>query len=133
MTSLKPSLLTWLVLAVVMFANGTVRVLVLQPRLGESLARQVATLSGIALVLLVTFFFVRRLERPSPGDLVKVGGLWLVLTLLFEFGMGWVSGASLETMLADYDLRQGRLWPLALLVIFAAPWLWGAVLGSRKR
>jgi len=132
-TFFRPALLTWLVLAVVMFANGAVRVLVLQPRLGEALARQAATLSGIALVLLVTFFFVRRLDRPSWGDLVKVGGLWLVLTLLFEFGMGWVSGASLEAMLADYDLRQGRLWPFALLVIFAAPCLWGAVLGSGKR
>jgi hypothetical protein len=132
-TFLRPAVLTWLLLAVVMFANGAVRVLVLQPRLGEALARQVATVSGIGLVLLVTFFFVRHLDRPSPGDLVQVGGLWLVLTLLFEFGMGWVSGASLETMLADYDLRQGRLWPLALFVIFAAPWLWGAALGSGKR
>jgi len=132
-TLLRPALLAWLALAVAMFANGTVRVLVLQPRLGEALARQAATLSGIAIVLLGAFLFVRRLDRPSPCDLVKVGAVWLVLTLLFEFGMGWVSGASLETMLADYDVRQGRLWPLALLVIFTAPWMWGAVLGSGNR
>jgi len=130
---LRQSLAMWLVLAVAMFANGTVRVLVLQPRLGEGLARQVATLSGIAIVLALTLPFVRRLARPGAGDLLKVGVLWLVLTLLFEFGMGWISGASWETMLADYDVSRGRLWPLALLVILLAPWFWGAVLGSRER
>jgi len=133
LTLLRPALLAWLLLAVVMFANGTVRVLVLQPRLGEALARQVATLSGIALVLLVTVLLVRRLDHPSPGDLLQVGALWLVLTVLFELGMGWLSGASLETMLADYDLRRGRLWPVALLVIFLAPWLWGAILRGARR
>jgi hypothetical protein len=129
---LRPSLATWVVLAVVMFANGTFRVLVLQPRLGEGLARQVATLSGIAIVLAVAFLFVRRLSDPGPGDLLKVGLLWLVLTLAFEFGMGLVSGASWETMLADYDLTRGRLWPLALVAILVAPWLWGTVEGRGR-
>jgi uncharacterized membrane protein YgdD (TMEM256/DUF423 family) len=131
MRFLRPSLLMWLTLAVVMFGNGAFRVLVLQPRLGESLARQLATVSGIVIVVALTLLFVRRLAHPRSRDLLKVGLLWLVLTLLFEFGMGAVSGASWETMLADYDLGRGRLWPLALLTILVAPWLWGALLRRR--
>jgi hypothetical protein len=127
-----PSLLMWWILAVAMFTNGAVRVLVLQPRLGESLARQVATVSGIVIVLALTLPFVRRLAHPRSRDLVKVGLLWLALTVLFEFGMGLVSGASWEAMLADYDLRRGRLWPLALLAILVAPSLWGAILRRRR-
>ena len=127
-----PSLLMWWILAVAMFTNGAVRVLVLQPRLGESLARQVATVSGIVIVLALTLPFVRRLDHPRSRDLLKVGLLWLVLTVLFEFGMGLVSGASWEAMLADYDLRRGRLWPLALLAILVAPSLWGAILRRRR-
>lgn len=133
MILLRQSLLAWLILAVVMFANGTFRVLVLQPRLGEGLARQVATLTGIAIVVTLTLLFVRRLPRPTSGDLLRVGLLWLALTLLFEFGMGWVSGASWETMVADYDLSRGRLWPLVLLAVLVAPGLWGVLLRSGKR
>ena len=115
----------WLILLVVMFTNGTVRVTVIQPRLGEDTARQVATVVGIALVLALSLVFVRRLDSPSSPELLQVGALWLVLTVVFEFGMGLVSGRSWEAMLADYDLRRGRLWPVALAVILLAPWLWG--------
>ena len=45
----------WLLLFVVMFANGAVRVAVLQPWLGEERARQAASLVGIALVLASVF------------------------------------------------------------------------------
>ena len=50
-----------------------------------------------------------------------------VLTLVFEFGMGTLSGASWETMLADYDILHGRLWPLIPVSALIAPWFWGAV------
>lgn len=53
-----------------------------------------------------------------------VGALWLALTVAFEFAFGRnVSGASLESLLADYDLRRGRLWSLVLLTVLFAPWL----------
>jgi hypothetical protein len=126
-----PSLLMWWILAVAMFTNGACRVLVLQPRLGEGFARQLATVSGIVIVLALSLPFVRRLAHPRSRDLLEVGLLWLVLTVLFEFGMGLVSGASWEAMLADYDLRRGRLWPLALVAILVAPSLWGAILRRR--
>jgi len=133
-TLLRPALLAWLVLAVVMFANGAFRVLVLQPRLGESLARQVATISGILIVLALTYpLLVWGRPAATGRDLLGVGLLWLVLTLVFEFGMGWISGASLDAILADYDLRRGRLWPVALVAILLAPWLWGTALRSGKR
>jgi hypothetical protein len=114
----------WLVLLVAMFVNGTVRVLVLQPHLGEHLARQVAVLTGIAIILGLTRPFVRSLGRPSSRILAGVGLLWLALTVAFEFSFGrYVLGTSWEVLLADYDLLRGRLWPLALLVTATAPWL----------
>jgi hypothetical protein len=129
---LPKALVTWAVLAVVMFANGTLRALVLQPHLGEQLARQVATGSGVIIVFAAAFLLVRGLEAPSGPELLKVGALWLVLTLSFEFGMGLVAGTSWDEMLADYDVRSGRLWPLIPLSALVAPWIWGA-LGVRRR
>jgi hypothetical protein len=126
MNLLLRAALTWLALAAVMFANGAVRALVWQPRLGEHLARQIATGLGIVIVFGFAFLFVRRLEDPTAGDLIGVGGLWLVLTLAFEFGLGFVTGMSWESMLADYDILEGRLWPLIPAASFVAPWFWGA-------
>ena len=126
--------LTWLLLAVVMFTNGALRALVLQPRLGEHLARQVATGSGVLIVFGFALLFVRRLETPRASDLLEVGVLWLVLTLAFEFGLGLATGKSWAAMLADYDILEGRLWPLIPAAALVAPWLWGAVgVGRRER
>jgi hypothetical protein len=129
MSLILRALLTWLILAVVMFMNGALRALVFQPRLGEALARQVATGMGVLIVFGFAWLLVRRLEDPTPGDLLRVGALWLVLTLVFEFGLGYVTGMSWDAMLADYNVLQGRLWPLIPLSALVAPWLWGAVGG----
>jgi hypothetical protein len=122
----------WLLLLVAMFANGMLRVFVLQPRLGEHAARQWAVLLGIVIIFGLTLPFVRCLLRPTSAELVRVGLLWLVLTLAFEFLFGhYVAGASFDTLLADYDLLRGRLWPLVLLSTAAAPWVWGKALKGR--
>lgn len=122
------SLVMWLALLVAMMANGFFRGLVLQPRLGEHVARQVASLLGVLIVLALTAPFVRRLGNPGSAELLGVGLLWLLLTVVFEFLLGrYVSGATWETQLADYNLLRGRLWPLVLLATFLAPWLWGLV------
>lgn len=122
------SLVMWLALLVAMMANGFFRGLVLQPRLGEDAARQLASLLGMFIVFALTGPFVRRLGNPRSAELLGVGLLWLLLTIAFEFLMGhYVSGATLETQLADYNLLRGRLWPLVLLTTLLAPWLWGLV------
>jgi hypothetical protein len=122
------AVLAWVALAIVMFTNGAVRAVLLQPRLGEHLARQVATGTGVLIVFAFAYAFVHRVVGPaSPADLLKVGVLWLTLTLAFEFGMGLVSGATWGEMLADYDVFAGRLWPLIPASALVAPWLWGAL------
>lgn len=122
------ALLMWLALLVAMMGNGAFRVLVLQPRLGEDLARQLACLTGIAIILALTAPFVRRLGNPASVQLLGVGFLWLLLTVAIELGFGrYVAGQSWEALLADYDVLRGRLWPFVLLATFLAPWLWGVV------
>jgi hypothetical protein len=124
---LKASIM-WLVLLVAMMGNGLFRGLVLEPRLGEDVARQVASLLGVCILFALTGPFVMRLGSPGSGHLLGVGLLWLVLTVAFELLLGhYVTRASWETQLADYNLLGGRLWPLVLLTTLVAPWLWGFV------
>ncbi len=128
------SLLTWLVLLAAMMVNGTFRVLVLQPRLGEDLARQVACIPGIVIILALTALFLPRLGDIGTRGLLEVGAVWLVLTVAFEFLFGhFVGGAPWESLLADYDLRQGRLWPLVLIIVLIAPWLMSLRQGRGRR
>ena len=123
----------WIILFVVMFTNGAVRVLVLQPRLGEDLARQVASLSGVVLVLMASALLVRASPQARLGQLAWVGVGWLGATLAFEFLFGhFVSGQPWSSLLADYNILKGRLWSLIVISICVGPWLCG-LLGGRKR
>lgn len=127
MTIATKAVLGWLLLFAVMFANGAIRVLTLQPPLGEDRARQVASLSGVALVLIVSWLFVRRTPEARSSQLLWVGVAWLASTVAFEFGFGhFVSGQSWSALLADYNIMRGRLWSLILVSVCLSPWFWGA-------
>ena len=115
----------WLILLVLMFGNGALRVLVLQPRMGEEVARRVASLLGVVIVMAFARAFVARAGGATSGELLRVGLVWTALTLGFEFVFGhYVSGQSWAALLADYDVRRGRLWPLVLVATAIGPWLW---------
>jgi hypothetical protein len=133
MTIPAKAALGWLLLFVVMFANGTIRVVALQPQLGEERARQVASLSGVVLVLIVSRLFVLHTQEARSSQLLWVGVAWLAGTMAFEFVFGhFVAGLSWSTLLADYDITRGRLWSLILVSVCLGPWFWGAVSGKRR-
>ena len=133
MSGLRAAVVGWLVLLAAMLANGFVRVLVLEPRLGEVLARQVATAFGVAIVVAVAGTFVRRRPHHGSAALLGIGVFWLLLTLAFEFLFGhYVAGASWQELLADYDVLEGRFWPLVLLAVLLGPWLWGLAAAERS-
>ena len=132
MTMPAKATLAWLLLFVVMFANGAIRVLVLQPQLGEGRARQVASLSGVALVLIVSWLFVRVSPEARSAHFWWVGVAWLIATVAFEFLFGhFVSGLSWHELLADYNILRGRLWSLILISVCLGPWFWGNVSARR--
>jgi len=127
------AVLMWIAMLAAMFANGTLRVLLLQPRLGEEAARQWASLTGVVVIAILSRVFVRLCPEASPRQLLGVGAGWLALTLTFEFLFGhFVSGTSWTDLLADYDLTRGRLWVLVLLTTLLAPWAWGRSRGRRS-
>lgn len=126
--------LGWFSLLALMFANGAARVVVLEPRLGEGRARQVASLAGVALVFLVSGLLVRLTPHATLGQLRGMGLAWLGGTLAFEFLFGhFVSGLSWRALLGDYDILRGRLWPLVALSVCLAPFLCGAVAGRSRQ
>jgi hypothetical protein len=122
----------WFILFAVMFANGAVRVALVQPRLGTDRARQLSSLTGLVLVLLVSGAFVHVSPEASSPQLWWVGLVWLAWTVVFEFLFGhFVNGTSWRALLADYNILRGRLWPIVLVGVWLGPWLFGVVSGRR--
>ena len=122
----RGAVLTWLVLLAAMFAAGAFRVAVVAPRLSAFGTEVVGALLGIAVILALTRPFVRSLERPMPGTLAGIGVLWLGLTVAFEFGFfHYVGGRTWKSLLEQYDMSRGHLWPFVLAAVAAAPFVWG--------
>jgi len=115
-------MLAWLGGPLIGIANGTVRERVYKDRVGELAAHQLSTVSIIALFAAYFEALSRRQPLPSTRDALEVGAGWLALTVAFEFGFGhYVARTSWDELLADYDLRRGRVWLLALSWIALGP------------
>jgi hypothetical protein len=115
-------LLGWCGLLVLALANGTLRALVTQPRLGETVARALATVILLVALTALVWWLHRRRPISTARQAWAIGAAWVVLTLAFEFGWGGlVAGLSWSTMLADYELTAGRIWILVPVWTALAP------------
>lgn len=115
----------WGLIVLVETLQGVLRQLWLVPWLGELPARQLGVVSGALLILLLTWATRRWLRLRTPAQQLQAGVLWLLLMLLFEFGLGTLLGYPPERLLADYDPRAGGYLGLGMLVLLLAPWLVG--------
>jgi hypothetical protein len=112
----------WLGLLLLAVLNGTVRGTVLQRRLGEDTARRVATVVLLAALTAYVHRLQRRHPIPDAEHAWVVGMSWVVMTLGFEFGFGRLVGKlAWSELLADYDVRAGRIWVLVPVWTAVAP------------
>ena len=117
-------LLIWPVMLVIAIGNGALREKTFGKVLPELRAHQISTLVGSIAMGLVIWFVVATWPPSSGGEAIRVGFVWLALTIAFEFFMGLVlQKRALARVLADYNLRAGRVWVLFLLWLAVAPWL----------
>jgi len=117
-------ILMWLCFTPVPFLNGILREKWYKKKIGELKSNIVGAIILSSFFLLYTYlFFKNEIIYFSTGKLFLMGAVWLIMTLIFEFGMGIISGRSLRYMLADYNIFKGRLWPLFLLVVLFSPLL----------
>ncbi|NYT19033.1 MAG: hypothetical protein GKC08_01900 [Methanosarcinales archaeon] len=64
---------------------------------------------------------------------IYVGLMWLRLTVSFEFLFGhFVIGYSWERLLYDYNIFEGRIWLLVLIVTAISPWLVNRILSESQ-
>jgi hypothetical protein len=123
MTQLKWRYVTgWLPLVLIAIVNGTLRQLLFQQSLGEHHAHQLSTAIGIVLFAVYIWWVIRRWNPASLAETITIGVLWVLLTIVFEFGMGrFILNRDWSVLLHDYNILEGRVWVLVLIWVGVAP------------
>ena len=113
--------LVWMGIACLAVLNGTFREAVLLPRMSETAARAISTVMLSVLILIVAALSIDWIT-PAARDVWRVGVFWLALTLAFEFLAGhYLFRVPWHRIAADYNVFQGRIWILVLIVTLFAP------------
>jgi hypothetical protein len=130
------ALYMWLAFLAVAIAGGLIREKFLMPLVGQLEARALSTMLVSAVIFGLICVYVSRLDGATPGSLVRLGIFWTILTILFDYIFShFVLGVSWEFIGVGYNISQGSLWPLELLVILFGPLFAGKIRdywGGRK-
>jgi hypothetical protein len=108
------------------FLLGTVRVLVLEPRLGERWSELAEMPVMLLATVLAARFVVRRFPARRRRSYLVSGGVALLLLVLVEFSVVLgIRGLSIGGYFAERDPVAGGVYALMLLVFAAMPWILG--------
>lgn len=112
----------WLIIIAAETAHGVLRTILLAPRVGDLPARQIGVPVGSLLVCGVAFLFIRWIAAGTNLRLLGVGLLWVVLTVLFEIGLGrLILGLSWGRITEDYNVTRGGFLGFGLLIMGLSP------------
>src|SRR5690242_16575555 len=114
----------WLLVMAVEFVHGILRWIFLRPDVGDFRSGQIGVFTGSVLFLLVMRFCEPWMKLRNATDCLRVGALWVGLTLAFEWGFGhYVIGRSWGSVAAEYNLLRGGLMPVGLTIFGMTPWI----------
>lgn len=116
----------WVVMAVVAIVNGGFREVVLIPRIGDYNGHVLSTALLVAAILIISFLFFNWTSiEYTRIELLLVGLLWTILTVGFEFVVGYVEGTPVAVTLGQYDVTAGQVWIVVPVTLLLAPLLFG--------
>lgn len=113
----------WFGMMVLAIINGGLRDFAYQSQLGDLPAHQVSTV--ILIILFAGYFWLLTSAWPieSATQAWLIGGIWLVMTEVFEFGFGRLMGDSWSKLLHAYDVLAGQVWILIPLWVLIGPYV----------
>lgn len=115
-------LITWLLFLPIPIINGLLRESWYKEIVGPLAAGQIGCVILSVIFLIYAFISLKNETlNLKTKQLYLIGLIWLLLTLVFEFGLGLAGGRSWSYMLADYKFWEGKIWPLVLLTVFFSP------------
>lgn len=111
------ALVVWLAMIAVETIHGIVRRWLLVPVVGERLSNQMGVFIGSVLIIVVVYALYGWLNVFFRQQQFLVGLLWCALTFIFELGLGYGLGYSLDQMLVDYKPGQGGFMLFGMAVM----------------
>lgn len=88
---------------------------------GQCLCNGVKRCIAESFILLISCFLLPRVVKLSRKGCLIIGGLWMILTVVFEVVFSMSAGFSFRDMLVAYNPMTGNLWLLVVLTTFFAP------------
>lgn len=119
-------LIPWVLMAVIAVLNGGFREVVLIPRVGDYTGHLVSTGLLVSGIILVSFIYFRLISTTyAPIELVLVGFIWTVLTVGFEFLVGYIEGTPVSVTLGQYNVLAGEVWIAVPITLLFSPIVFG--------
>jgi hypothetical protein len=116
------SLIIWLFIVFAEIIHGMIRGIFLVPAVGDLRSRQIGVFTGSIIIFFIAVMSIRWIGATKLSQLLMIGILWLFLMLGFEVAFGrFVMGLPLARIAADYNLAEGGLLPIGMVVLTAAP------------
>ena len=119
--SLRKALIAWPLIASAETVAGTIRELFITPVIGQRPAHQLGFFIAVTNILFIAWLTAPWIKAETFKSQLAVGLVWLILMLIFEFGLGYILGFSWEYLLADYNLARGGLMSFGLVIMLLAP------------
>jgi hypothetical protein len=118
----------WLGMVVLAILNGGIREKLYGQFMRELSAHQLSTFIGIILFGVYIWILTGICRIESSKQALVIGGMWLFMTIIFEFIFGhFVMAHPWEKLFHDYNLMKGRVWILVLLWTAAAPYIFYSI------
>jgi Na+/melibiose symporter-like transporter len=115
------ALVIWFLIVVAESIHGTIRQFYISPIVGDLRSRQIGVLIGSAIIFVIAWACAGWIGARSFGGQFRVGLLWVVLIVIFEFSLGILLGYTRERMLSDYNVAKGGCMAFGLLFMLFAP------------
>jgi hypothetical protein len=113
----------WIGLVALAILNAILRENVYGKTISELSAHQLSTFIFVLIIGAYTYFATKIFPLQSSEQALLVGGIWLFMTISFEFIFGhYIMGHSWHKLLNDYNLIEGRVWVVVLVWTFLAPY-----------
>jgi hypothetical protein len=106
--------------------------LIYQPLFGELASHQIGMSTRIIYIFGLAYLLQRYNPRHTKRDLTHAGVVWLVLTLMFEWGGSLlILRRPLDDILTGWQVWKGYMWPYVLLAYLSANLIVGSLMHPR--
>lgn len=114
---------SWFILMVFAIINAGIREGFYVNFLDELQAHQMSTFTLMVIILVFSYVLLRFGGfEIDDGQAMKMGAIWLILTVAFEFLAGhYLFGNSWDALIADYNILSGRIWVLIPITVLLSP------------